>query len=184
MENLINNEKFNLDVEKLEKIIKNYLNDNINLNLKFNNDHFVQTIINNYIDNENINFFKYDEKYKGKNDYLISYNKYDLYFHLDLDYLLSFSIENAAFKFFNNCLNDNMYNLNKYIEQYDIYYIKQYKEKIKYLLNNENDIIDMINYIIYFYIFLNDLIENNDQYDILKNNEQFIDFCLYQKIKD
>ena len=54
----------------------------------------------------------------------------------------------------------------------------------KYLLNNENDIIDMINFIIYFYVFLNDLIENNDKYDILKNDEQFINFCLYQKIKD
>ena len=57
MENLINNEKFNLDVEKLETIIKNYLNDNINLNLKFNNEHFVQNIINNYINDDNINFF-------------------------------------------------------------------------------------------------------------------------------
>ena len=89
-----------------------------------------------------------------------------------------------SFKFSNNCLSNNMYNLNKYIEQYDIPCIKKYKDTIKYLLNNENDIIDMINYIIYFYIFLNDLIENNDQYDILKNDEQFIDFCLYQKIKD
>ena len=180
MENIINHEKFNLDVEKLEKIIKNYLNDNINVDLKFNNENFVQSIINNYINDENIQFCRYSRK---DNKYLILLKKY-IFIDIDLDYLLSFSIENAAFKFFNNCLNNNMYNLNKYIEQYDIPCIKRYKDIIKYLLNNENDIIDIINFIVDFYIFLNDLIENNDDYDILKNDEQFIDFCLYQKIKD
>lgn len=180
MENIINHENFNLDVEKLEKIIKNYLNDNINLDLKFNNENFVQSIINNYINDENIQFCKYSKK---DNKYLILLKKY-IFINIDLDYLLSFSIENAAFKFFNNCLDNNMNNLNKYIEQYDTPCIKKYKDIIKYLLNNENDIIDNINFIIYFYVFLNDLIENNDDYDILKNDEQFIDFCLYQKIKD